>query len=149
MKKYFKLFSLTFLCLVLLSVLCVAGCTLFGNNKSENNEKQSYYVADMYFNYISFKPTTFTIANIKEGTTTHEYAITVTSSCVVSFYEFTADVALYSANETVLYSKNISKEQTISAKNEFSFDLKVGSDVQKQLKKYDMFKALNELKNGG
>lgn len=132
MKKNFRLVQLVFLFVLLCSLMCVAGCTLFENKKSGNNEKQSYNVAHKYFNYISFKPTTFTIANIKEGTTTYEYAISITSSCVVSLYKYQAEVALFSANGTEIYSESITKEQTISAQNEFSFDLIVGIDIQAQ-----------------
>ena len=126
MKKNTRHILTSFLTIIIgLCATIFSACSFF-----ENGSKKSYSVSNDYFTYLSFKPTTFTNADLVNHTTSYEYAITINSECSVSLYEFTANVKLYSNTNSLLYQDTVEKTQNISADTSFSFYVKVGQSIQ-------------------
>ena len=128
MKKIYKSFSRIILFFII--VLCAAVCSSCSWFEDSSTNKNSYSVSNDYFTYLSFKPSTLTNADLVNNTMSYEYIITINSECSISLYEYTANVKLYSSDNTVLHEESITRTRDIAAETEFDFYITVSQTVQ-------------------
>lgn len=126
----------TFLFVVILGLCHVfTGCNLKNDSSYDN---QNYEISNSYFSIASYEPHTYTTINLQGGGTTYQYVLTCSSTCTVSLYEYTAEVKLYSSNNTLLDTQIITKKKAISANTTFSFDVEVSRQIQLQTTSIDV-----------
>ena len=105
---------------------------------TKNNAQVQYDVNNDCFSIATFEPRTYTTVDFKEEKTTYEYVLRIKSTCSVSLYEFTANIKIYSSNESILKTESIHQSKNISANNDFYFDIVVSEKVQTETKSVDV-----------
>lgn len=128
MKKLLRISCLLFVCIFILGL---SACGLFDNDLKE---KKIYDVSNQYFSKATFEKHKLTSigANGHQGSGT-SYEVEIKSKCHVSLIEYTANVKLYSADNTLLETFDKSLEKEFSAKSEISFTNKITYDTYKSL----------------
>lgn len=116
--KKFNIFSIVVSIIVLLTF---AGC---------QTNTPSVEVNNSYFSMATYEQNTYQNVGFNGAGITYQYALTCTSSCSVSLYEYSAVVKLYSSSNELLETQKISKTENVNAHTYFSFEVIVSKQVQ-------------------
>ncbi len=134
-----KKFRLLSIILSIVLMLSFTGCEILGDNEESDGEsKKSYDISNSFFSVATYEPHTYTNVNVKDGGTTYEFVLTISSSCSVSLYEYKAVVKMYSESNRLLDKQTIDRTKTISANTKFSFNVTVPSTVQSSVSSVDV-----------
>lgn len=82
-----------------------------------------------YFSKADFDRSRLTTVDVKSGESSYKYLISITSSCAVSLYEYTADVELLSVGGNVIGNETVSETAEIEAGEKFEFCFYVAESV--------------------